>query len=76
MKDEKAGRLQFGGWLIPEIGLSIMHVSVWLSPCSVKGALALQRRSTKERTLEGDSLFRSAAFSAAFLFGKQKSRNT
>lgn len=22
-------RLQFGGWLIPEIGLSIMHVSVW-----------------------------------------------
>lgn len=39
-QDERAGRLRFGGWLIPEIGLSIMHVSVWLSPCSLRGALA------------------------------------
>lgn len=30
-QDERTGRLQFGGWLIPEIGLSIMHVSVWLT---------------------------------------------
>lgn len=27
-QDERAGRLPFGGWLIPEIGMSIMHVSV------------------------------------------------
>lgn len=67
-QDERAGRLQFGGWLIPEIGLSIMHVSVWLSPCSLRGALAHQRRSRKERTLEGDNLFTSAAFSTAFLW--------
>lgn len=65
-QDERAGRLQFGGWLIPEIGLSIMHVSVWLSPCSLRGALAQQRRSRKQRTLEGDNLFTSAAFSTDF----------
>lgn len=67
-QDERAGRLQFGGWLIPEIGLSIMHVTVWLSPCSLRGALAQQRRSRKERTLEGDNLFTSTAFATAFLW--------
>lgn len=45
---ERAGRLQFDGWLIPEIGLSIMHVSVWLSPCSLRGALAKQKQKGED----------------------------
>lgn len=49
-RDERAGRLQFGGWLIPEIGLSIMHVSVWFLPFSLRGALA--HAATKKQAEE------------------------
>lgn len=47
--------------------------SLWLSPCSLKGALAQQRGRREEGTLEGDNLFTSAAFLPS---GEIKKKNT
>lgn len=52
-RDGTAGSLSFEGQLIPEIGLSIMHASVWLFPCSSRGALAQQRRCRKGKDTRG-----------------------